>query len=397
MKIVLVTETIGIGGAEIFALRLCSGFRLAGEDSRLFVLRKDLIDWEIVRAHGANSPVHSVPLPLRTWLSKIDGLLFRLNIDFSLVRWLQVRALARYLRVFKADIVHSHLITTDLVVARACRGVGIPWVTTMHGDYFANQQMGRNRAARIQDFSPAFAEIVAGAQHLVCITEAQRRQLESLLGGSAETIRRVSKIYNGYPAPDHVYELPKQLRHIPPDALVFGMVARGIPEKGWDVLVAAFEAIDLPNAWLVLVGEGEGLCALRSGFRHERIVFTGNVVDPLAYVARFDVGCLPSRYSSESLPTSVIEYLAMGKPVIASKIGEIPTMIQADTPQSAGLLIEFGPPPNMIAQLTQAMTRLYEDAPLRAALSGCARLAFQKFDMSACIVCYRAVYENVLS
>lgn len=395
-QVLCITETLVTGGAETFVLRLVTALRQRGIDASLFVLRGELINQRLVQSIAPNVPVRLLRLPALPLLLKIDGVLFRFGAKFSLVRWLQARALRRYLVEIGVKLAHSHLFTADVVTSRACSAIGLPWVTTMHGDYLAFEDKGRIRSARIQNFRHALREVESSVSHLICITEQQARQLRRLLP-LASSQGRISKVYNGYALPQTQrgisMDVPDALKDVPETAFVIGMVARGIQDKGWDVMLMAFEQLDFPDAWLVLVGDGDYVQALKGITRHAKIKFVGNVVDPLRYITRFDVGCLPSRIPTESLPTVIIEYLVLEKPVIATDVGEVARMIDADSDSPAGLLIGLDSVEVMASQMKVALERLYRNPEERARLQTCARVAARKFDMDKCVDEYLAVYE----
>lgn len=363
----------------------------------LVVLRGDLVNVPLLQRLASELRIVFVRVPCLRWVMRLDGLFYLLGFDFSVLRLLQVLQLKNYLKVLDPDVVHTHLLTSDLVTARACQPLDIPWVSTMHGDYLALETTGSSRAARVPDFHAALREIELSVGHMVCITDQQEAQLSRLMPSLVKT-DRLSKIYNGYAASVADFadgDLPEALRALPDDAFVVGMVARGIRDKGWDVLITAFEALDLPDAWLVLVGDGDYLQQIRPGIQHPRIVFCGNVVDPLRYIACFDVACLPTQFPTESLPTVVIEYMYLGKPVIATAVGEIPKMLEAESAEPAGLLIDLGETPVMSVQMKAALLRLYENKVERACLGSNASKAVKKFDMGACVDAYLDVYERV--
>lgn len=395
LNIVLVTETLVTGGAETFVLRLAKALHNRGARVALYVLRTDKFDPLLVQSIAPGVPLALGRLPYLKLILKLDGLFFRLGLGASLLRWLQARRLRAYLTSVRPDVVHAHLFTSDLVTARAAAPLSIPWVTTMHGDYEAFEQQGHYRAARIPDFGRALSEVERSVGHMVCITDPQVAQLGRLLPRLASK-GGISKIYNGYAVADAATDgdAPVAIAHIPPDAFVIGMVARGIRDKGWDVLIAAFNALDLPDAWLVLVGDGDYLQQIRPTIQNPHIVFCGNVVDPLRYISRFDVACLPSQFPAESLPTVVIEYLYLGKPVIATAVGEIPRMLDAEGDASAGLLIDLGETHAMAEQMKVALMRLYKNKDERARMSHNATNAVQKFDMDACVDAYLDVYQS---
>ena len=399
MQIVLVTETLSTGGAETFVLRLAAALLAAGNQVSVFVLRGEHINKAMARSLFSEGRLVAVRVPLLALLSKVNGFLFHIRAGFSLLRWLQVRQLSRFLATVRPDIVHAHLLTADLVSARACAELGIPWVSTMHGDYLAMEAKGGSRAARIPEFQAACREVAETVGQMVCITDQQVHQLRRLMPTLASA-GRISKIYNGYTAPKvHLdpADQPDAMKQIPRGDFVIGMVARGVKDKGWDVLIGAFEKLDWPDAWLVLVGDGGHLQKLRAVNRHPRIIFCGNVVDPLRYIARFDVACLPSQFATESLPTVVIEYMYLGKPVIVTHVGEIPKMLDAASDAPAGLLIEQGEAHAMADQIKAALLKLYSDKAECCRLGANAAHAVKKFDMDVCVSAYLDIYAKAVA
>lgn len=392
----LISETLQIGGAETFVLRLSQALAMLGHSVSLFVLRGEKVNKKLVESLIKNVDVSTVTVHgsvLRLVL-KLDGLLFVLGCSFSVLRWLQIRQVKKHLIAVDAEVVHSHLLTADLVTAGACVALGLPWVTTMHGDYEAFEKQGRNRAARILDFGRALSVVERSVAHMVCITAPQMTQLGRLLPRLASK-GGISNIYNGYAVADGVIEgnAPAAIEHIPPDAFVIGMVARGIRDKGWEVLIAAFLEAQLPHSWLILVGDGDYLQQIRPSIQHPRIVFAGNVIDPLRYIDRFNVGCLPSWFKAESLPTVVIEYLYMGKPVIASNVGELSAMLDARGDAPAGLLIELDSVEEMVKQMKAALQQMYSNKEQREFLRSNTSSASKKFDMDQCVDAYLNVYK----
>ena len=126
---------------------------------------------------------------------------------------------------------------------------------------------------------------------------------------------------------------------------VIGFVGNLVPEKGPDVLLDAFGRIaaERRSAHLAFVGDGR----LRSDLERrtsamslgERVTFAG-FQEPDA-VARWmraaDVVCIPSH--REGCPNAMLEALASGRPVVASRVGGIPDII---VDRRNGLLVEPG-------------------------------------------------------
>jgi L-malate glycosyltransferase len=181
---------------------------------------------------------------------------------------------------------------------------------------------------------------------------------------------------------------------IPDNAFVIGMVARGIPEKGWSEMVDAFEAMNRPDAHLVLVGDGPAVRSLVTQVRNPRIHFVGKVIDPFPYIRHFDIGCLPSL--SESLPTVLIEYLSCGVPTVATRVGDVAKMLKADSPEGCGLVVDFAHPTQIAPRLRDALCLLYDDRKLLQRLKANTADAARAFDMKRCIDSYIALYQSLV-
>lgn len=393
----LLCDTLTTGGAETFVLRLAHALRERGHDVLLAILRGDRIERALVDSIAPGVSIASLQLFGLPVLLRLDGIFQTLGMGFSLLRWVQQRWLARLISRYRPGVVHSHLITCDLVAAHACNEAGKRWLSTMHGDYLAMELSGSNRAARVQNFGQAIANIEVGIDAIVCITDDQQNQVRRLMPQLA-TRDGIHKIYNGYPRSreEATLLLPHLLREIPEDHLVIGMVARGIREKGWDVMLEGFRLANLPNAWLVLVGDGPRIAELRQLIDDSRVLFAGSVTDPLNYIRRFDIACLPSLFTTESLPTVIIEYLQQGKPVLATHVGEIPAMLRIDTPDVAGVTIPLESEAAMTKSMSASLRALGKDEALRSRLAQASLRAFEPFNMDACVHQYECLYRELM-
>jgi glycosyltransferase involved in cell wall biosynthesis len=116
---------------------------------------------------------------------------------------------------------------------------------------------------------------------------------------------------------------------IPEDALVFGYMGGLRPEKRLDFMIEAFAKADLPRAMLVLVGEGgcrpqlEKLAAGPGLAR--RVVLAGHTRFPEQAFPAFDVFLMAS--STEQSPTSIMQAMACGLPVIATDVGDCARLV----------------------------------------------------------------------
>ena len=145
-----------------------------------------------------------------------------------------------------------------------------------------------------------------------------------------------------------------------PGSQIVGVVARLEPEKGHPTLLEAWPAVlrAAPDAYLLIVGEGSRRDALEAQARDlriaHRVVFTGRRDDVPAVTAALDVAVLPSYREAQGL--SILEAMALSRPVVASNVGGIPEMI---TDGENGLLV----PPHDPEALAAAIVRLLRDHP----------------------------------
>jgi glycosyltransferase involved in cell wall biosynthesis len=131
-------------------------------------------------------------------------------------------------------------------------------------------------------------------------------------------------------------------------------------EKGGEDLLAALggqlgESVELDLVTPAEVAERPGVRVHRLGPSDPRL---------LDLQQQADVFCLPSY--GDAAPWAVLEAMACGTPVLASRVGGIPDMLGQG---EAGVLVACG----RREELARALRALLEDAPLRAALATAAR------------------------
>jgi glycosyltransferase involved in cell wall biosynthesis len=181
----------------------------------------------------------------------------------------------------------------------------------------------------------------------------------------------------------------RQAEDIPPglpkeEFLLFvGELSR---DKGLPTLLRAYESLGRKRPRLLLVGrrtpdtpahlpDGAEMCA---EWPHDHV---------MAAFRRCLFAVLPS-FCLDACPTTVLEAMASGRPVVATTTGGIVDMI-ADGEN--GLLV----PPGDDHKLAEAMAQLLNDADLRARLAADARERVQRFTASAVAERLEAVYARV--
>ncbi len=130
-------------------------------------------------------------------------------------------------------------------------------------------------------------------------------------------------IYNGLSEADFA------LRELCDDAAEFLFIGESLPSKGVDVLLNALHRLDASHARAVIVGGGPEASRLKAlAYRlglGARVVFAGAVPLQKAFTSG-RILVLPSR--AESLPYVALEAAAAGVPIIATKVGGVPEIIE---------------------------------------------------------------------
>lgn len=310
---------------------------------------------------------------------------------------------------FRPDVIHIHGIHRQLSpsILKVARDRGVPVVQTVH-DYHhvcpADTLLRGGcvtcepRACGRYDYLPAV------------INRCHRGGLATSVLSAAETCyQRVRRAYEqgvarfispsrfladvmsegGWSIPTDVIPNAVPLPVLPPssdsDTGAFVFAGRLSPEKGVEVLLEAGR-----RAGQEVVVAGEGPCAedLRS-VGHGRFLgrLDGTAVESLMRGARAVV--VPSVWF-ENAPMSVLEAMAAGKAVIASRIGGIPEQIEHERD---GILVDAGD----AEQLASAMRRLADDPGLAARLGASARdRVSREFTPERHVRALLSAYEEVL-
>jgi glycosyltransferase involved in cell wall biosynthesis len=397
MKILIAIEDLRTGGAQVFGMRLAQALHERGHQVHLYSHYPTYINYPLVRQVAPGVPVLAFDsgIPGFEWLTrKIQGGLRRLGRPFPWRETLVERHLRRTLEQLGVQVLNSHMIKSDYVAAEAAAAArpAVPLVITMHGCYedflhktsqpetIANAREALQQAAGVVYLTEKNLEIfsVPGVRPLADIPHAQ--------------------IYNGFEGRFSA-ELPTRAQlGIGEHDLVFGMVARGIAEKGWQYALDSFAALsaEFPQAHLVLVGSSDYLSELQAATTNPKVHFVGFAPNPIDWVRLFDVGLLPSYFASESLPNCIAEYLFCGVPVVATRIGEIPQMLDVPGQGLAGFLVEQdGRGLREPAALTAALRTYLTSPTVLAAHRALAQQCFDKFRMERCVAAYERLFERV--
>ena len=389
-------EDFRVGGAQVFALRLASALSVEHE-VWLYSHYDDYIDEKLTKRIAPNVDILFARFEADWLIRKFDRLLYLIGIDFSWRERLVAKHIKQVITQYGIELVHSHMFKSDYVVAKAIRGFNVPLVVTMHGNYESFLKRYLESAGEvIINYPLKLRETLAETDAIAYLTEKNLRVFKEKQMIPVKCHQHIikKKIYNGFIGRIDKPHCRKELG-IEECDLVFGLVARGIPEKGWEVAIKAFTMLVRGNSQLVLVGWSKYVAELAQKYKeNKKIHFVGQSDNPLNWIQMFDVGLLPSVYG-ESLPNVIVEYLYCGKPAITSDVGESPLMIEHKG-KKAGFVLSVKKQHIVVDEMRDYMNRYIADEELLERQKTTARLAFKKFTMDKCIKKYYKHYESVL-
>jgi len=304
----------------------------------------------------------------------------RRNAFFGL-DWALVWRLARLLKREHVSILHCHNRAPLIYGALAARAAGLKVVVCTRHALNARPVKGKVWFWE-RLLSPMTTHVIA-VSHTV-------RDIGLRTGRMSE--ERSSVIYNGV---DMELFTPGPGRKEGRDGTVaIGCVARLSDEKRHVDLIGAVCELRRRgrDVEAYLVGDGPMRKQLEDevgklGLR-ERIHFLGRRADVPKLLRGFDVFVLPSRF--EGLPMTVIEAMAAGLPVVATKVGSLHEIVEDG---GTGLLVRPKEPPELAA----AVEKLVADERLRKVMGAAGRkVAVERFSLSAAARQHEELYRRLL-
>ncbi|HEU5162718.1 MAG TPA: glycosyltransferase family 4 protein, partial [Thermoanaerobaculia bacterium] len=241
------------------------------------------------------------------------------------------------------DVIHAHLTYASIWGALVASRAGVPLVATLHT--LPVQGGFRSRDAIRQSLMAWLLR--RSAARVIAVSNAQA---ESWIGRRLLPRSSVAVVPNGVAVPS-----PAVRRDLEIAGTVIGTAAVLREGKGIDVLLRAFRRIHEFEPKSVLAIAGDGPLAPRLRAEAEALGVAGSVrwlgyrEDIPALLASFDLFVHPTLF--DALPTSVLEAMAAGVPVVASATGGVPEII---TDGRDGLLVL----PGDDAALASAVIRL---------------------------------------
>jgi glycosyltransferase involved in cell wall biosynthesis len=301
--------------------------------------------------------------------------------------WVGASEILRFARLEVIDIIHSHGYKGNILFGLLPRGIRqVPIVATLHGWTSVG---GINRMfvyEWLDSLSLRFVDRVV----LVNETMKEHRRLQGF------SRRKVQVVENGIPALDAVGG-----NHLRPDIVNFmsrrftvGSIGRLSPEKGYGLLLEAVASLVAEGKDLqcVVLGEGELRDALEKRAKslglEDRALLPGYVQDAPDYLPLFGIFVMPSL--TEGFPMVLLEAMAAGVPIVATRVGGIPGVLDDGR---AGILVN----PSDVQGLCQALLTILEDGgSARRRADRAAQRVRNLYSSRVMAERYEAIYRQVL-
>lgn len=359
MKIMQVIPRLEIGGAERMCESLSSAFKELGHE----VVIVSMFDYKTV----INQNLEEKGI-------KIEYLHKHVGFDLSVKGKLK-----KLIKQYKPDVIHTHLNTLKYTAGVASKLLNQPIVHTVHNvaqkeapefDRKTNKKLYQSQKA----VPVALTELVR--QTIVEVYGLNENSIPTILNGS-DVRRFVPKTY---------YE-PQN------GEICIINVAAFTQAKNHECSVETFAKLHqkYPNTRLMFAGTGDKMEAIKSMAEQlgvaDSIDFFGSVDNIADVLSKSDIFILPSTY--EGMPISIIEAMASGLPVVASRVGGVPDMIDDG---KDGILID-----PTVDSLYSALETLINDQALRENLGKQARIKSETMSSIAMAENYLKLYNQIIN
>jgi glycosyltransferase involved in cell wall biosynthesis len=364
-RIVHVAKATGIYGMEKHLLSLLPGLNRSHEVICILLTEsKKPVDHYIRLLRAAGITVY----PVMT------------NFDIDPKCFFVIAALMRRLQ---PALVHTHLIHGD------CYGIAAAWLTgcrsivsTRHNDDSFRRRLPVRAMSQL--LAKRLCRLIAISNWVGQFA----RQVERI------PAEKIVTIYYGL-EPLRLSHPERSLRAefgYADQDIVLGIPARLVEQKGHGCLIEAFAQARTETQHLKLLIAGEGPLRpeleklVREKNLADAVCFTGYRHDIGDILAGIDVFVHPSLW--EGFGLSILEAMAMGKPVLATRVSAIPELVG-----DAGILVPAREP----LPLAKAITTLARDGALRGRLGQQARERWERhFSLETMVRQTASVYDAVL-
>ncbi|HZN02441.1 MAG TPA: glycosyltransferase [Candidatus Polarisedimenticolia bacterium] len=366
-RVLALTVGWGLGGAERLLLLSAPRLRSLGFDVRVGALKEDGPLRGLLEGAG---------VPCVAFGARHRGDLG------ALVR------LGRYLRRERIDVLHAHLFYANLAARFVGRLANVPVILAAHHD--TDVWMGPHHRLLERLTAPLSHRVLA-------CSEAVRRYAIDRHGIRAERVVTLRNAIDpeAAPAGSGARARARAEFQASEDDRVAGTLGRlDEPKKGLRVFIAAAARVAAadPHACFVLIGDGPARAGLERKAAAlglgDRVRFLGERTDALSLLPGLDLLVQPSLW--EGFGLSVLEGMAAGVPVVATRVGGLVEVVRDGVD---GVLV----PPEDAPRLAEAIAALFADPELRERFGVAGRTrARAEFHVDRLVVETASLYRALL-
>ncbi|MCR4429030.1 MAG: glycosyltransferase family 4 protein [Caldiserica bacterium] len=247
----------------------------------------------------------------------------------NIADWRVIPLLQKRIREGGYQIVHTHGVRANFIGRIAARRTGAHIITTI---YSFPKEDYKNILKRT--FYPPIDRLtVKFAERLIVVSHGLKERLIQVRYAPEEKLRVVHcSLDLEKTKPTKTRAQMREELGIPDNAPSCGMLARLVHVKNPFLLLEVAQKVneEIPEAMFFFVGDGPYLNdlqreTLKRGLQRT-VKFTGFRKDPLDVVEALDVIVLTSL--SEGLPVTLLEAMALKKPVVATRVGGVPEVVK---------------------------------------------------------------------
>jgi glycosyltransferase involved in cell wall biosynthesis len=267
-----------------------------------------------------------------------------------------MRAVRSFIKAQNIEVLHSHGYKSNLYALCASLFLKVKRITTVHNWIRSD--------AKLRLYSLIDKFLLRGFDRIAVVSAALLDEVLSF-GITPEKIRLISNGIKVEGDAPNISGLKASLG-IPPRVSIVGTLGRLSAEKGHTFFIkAAIEALkEYPDTYFVLVGDGplkeQYIADVKAAGVSKNFVFTGTRTDVHALLSMMDIFVLPSLM--EGMPMALLEAMAAGRPVIATRVGAVPSILEGS---HSGILVE----PGDSTALAQKICMLLRDGELSRSIA----------------------------
>jgi glycosyltransferase involved in cell wall biosynthesis len=292
----------------------------------------------------------------------------------------------------KPAVVHTHSSKAGILGRLAAKMVGVPIIVhTPHGHIFYGH-FNRLISRIFLWIEKWFAFL---SDRIIALTEGEKIDYLHLgVGRPHQFLTIHSGVDLGAYFSNHVDVIDKkQSLGLPSSGLLIGFVGWLLPIKGPMCLLRAMSQVwgEHPDSTLVFVGKGDLDVDLRAEAlqieANGKVKFLGWRDDVAEIMQIFDIFVLPSQ--NEGMGRVLVEAMASGKPVVASRVGGIPDLVKDE---KTGLLV----PPGDEKALANAIMRLANNPTEARRMGAAGKLFCHPFSLEAMVDQLDHLYDELI-